>query len=79
MVVLICLPGGILHTVKSFSTLGRVPMDKVHHPAILVILPDGNSQLSLLVSCFSGVSVLNTIVLDTGVQVGVVVLEHVIE
>jgi hypothetical protein len=40
MVVLICLSGGVLHTVESFSTLGRVPMDSVHHPAILVVLLD---------------------------------------
>jgi hypothetical protein len=43
MVVLICLSDGVLHTVESFSMLGRVPMDSVHHPTILVVLPDGNS------------------------------------
>jgi hypothetical protein len=67
MVVLICLPSGVLHTIESFSTFGRVPMDNVHHPAILVILPDGDSQLRLPVSRLSGVSVLSTIVLDAGV------------
>jgi hypothetical protein len=54
-------------------------MDSVHHPAILVILPDGDSQLRLPVSRLSGVSVLSTIVLDAGFQVGVVVLKHVVE
>jgi hypothetical protein len=67
MVVLICLSGGVLHTVESFSTLGHVPMDSVHHPTILIVLSDGNSQLHLPVSRFSGVSVLGTIVLDAGV------------
>jgi hypothetical protein len=67
MVVLICLLSGILHTVESFSTLGRVPMDSVHHPTILVVLPDGDSQFRLPVSRLSGVSLLRTIVLDAGV------------
>jgi hypothetical protein len=67
MVVLICLSSGVLHTVESFSMLGRVPMDIVHHPTILIVLSNGNSQLCLLVSRFSGVSVLGTIVLDAGV------------
>jgi hypothetical protein len=67
MVVLICLPSGVLHTVESFSMLGHVPMDSVHHPTILVILLDGDSQLRLPVSRLSGVSVLSTMVLDAGV------------
>jgi hypothetical protein len=79
MVVLISLPSSVLHTVKSFSTPGRVPVDSVHHPAILVVLPDGDRQLRLPVSRLSGVSVLSTIILDAGVQVGVVVLKHVVE
>ena len=69
----------ILHAIQGMGPPGRGTMDSLHLMSILDVVPSGDHQLYLPEGGLQWMLVLCTVVADGGVQVGVVVVQHVSE
>ena len=67
----------ILHAIQGMGSPGKGTVDSLHLMSILDVVPSGDHQLYLLEGSLQWVLVLGAVVADGGVQVGVVVVQHV--
>ena len=76
MVVDVSVLRCIFHAIQCMSPSGSGTVDSLHLMSILYVVPGGDNQLYLTKSCLQRVLVLCTVIVDGGVQVSVVVIQH---
>ena len=69
----------IFHAIQGMGPPGSGSVDSLHLMSILDVVPGGDHQLYLLEGGLQWMLVLCTVVADGGVQVRVVVVQHVSE
>ena len=66
----------IFHAIQCIHPSGSGTVDSLHLMCILYVIPGGDNQLYLPKSCLQRVLVLRTVVVDGGVQISEVVIQH---
>jgi len=69
----------IFHAIQCMGPPGSGTVDSLHLMSILNVIPSSDNQLYLPKGCLQRMLVLCTMIADGGVQIGVVVIQHMSE